>query len=91
MALDVDKIDTSIRYAMGIVDLVLDNITDRVDSNPESVEYALCAAKKNLEEALNEIYRDTDERMAKILSDLDDNPFEDDEEADEEPEEDPFK
>jgi len=91
MALDVDKVDENIRYAMGIVDLLMDNIAHRVDSNPESMEYALCAAKKNLEEALNEIYRDTDERMAKILSGLDDNPFEDDEEADEEPEEDPFK
>jgi len=91
MALDVDKIDTNIRHAMGIVDLLMDNIGHRVDSNQDSMEYALWSAKKHLEEAVNAISGDGEERMAKILSDLDDNPFEDDEEADEEPEEDPFK
>jgi len=91
MALDVDKIDTNIRHAMGIVDLIMDNIGNRVDSSQDSVEYALWSAKKHLEEAVNEISGDGEERIAKILSDLDDSPFEDDEEVDEEPEEDPFK
>jgi len=91
MALDVDKIDTNIRHAMGIVDLIMDNIGHRVDSSQDSVEYALWAAKKHLEEAVNEISGDGEERIAKILSDLDDNPFEDDEELDEESKEDPFK
>ena len=91
MSLDIDKIDTNIRHAAGILDLVMDNIGHRIDSSQDSVEYALWSAKKHLDEAINAISNDGEERMAKILSDLDDNPFEDDEEADEEPEEDPFK
>ncbi|MGA0955712.1 MAG: hypothetical protein ACO3SN_08055, partial [Burkholderiaceae bacterium] len=69
----------------------MDNIGHRVDSNQDSMEYALWSAKKHLEEAVNAISGDGEERMAKLLSDLDDSPFGDDEEADEEPEEDPFK
>jgi hypothetical protein len=91
MALDVDKIDTNIRHAMGIVDLIMDNIGNRVDSSQDSVEYALWSAKKHLEEAVNAISGDGEERMAEIFADLDDNPFEDDEDDDEEPKEDPFK
>ena len=91
MALDVDKIDTNIRHAMGIVDLLMDNIGHRVDSNQDSMEYALWSAKKHLEEAVNAISGDGEERMAEIFADLDDNPFEDDEDDDEEPKEDPFK
>lgn len=91
MALDVDKIDTNIRHAMGIVDLIMDNIGNRVDSSQDSVEYALWSAKKHLEEAVNAISGDGEERISKILFDMDDSPFEDDEEADEEPEEDLFK
>jgi hypothetical protein len=91
MALDVDKIDTNIRHAMGIVDLIMDNIGNRVDSSQDSVEYALWSAKKHLEEAVNAISGDGEERMAEIFADLDDNPFEDDEDDDEESKEDPFK
>jgi len=91
MALDVDKVDTNIRHAMGIVDLLMDNIGHRVDSSQDSMEYALWAAKKHLEEAVNEISGDGEDRMAKILADLDDSPFEDDEDLDEESKEDPFK
>ena len=91
MALDVDKIDTNIRHAMGIVDLIMDNIGHRVDSCQDSMEYALWAAKKHLEEAVNEISGDGEKRMAEILADLDDSPFEDDEDEDETSKEDPFK
>ena len=91
MSLDIDKIDTNIRHAAGILDLVMDNIGHRIDSSQDSVEYALWSAKKHLDEAINAISNDGEERMAKILSDLDDNPFEDDEELDEESKEDPFK
>ena len=91
MSLDIDKIDTNIRHAAGILDLVMDNIGHRIDSSQDSVEYALWSAKKHLDEAINAISNDGEERMAKILSDLDDSPFEDDEEADEEPKEDAFK
>ena len=44
---DIDKIDTSIRHAMGILDLVMDNLGHRVDSSQESMEYALWSAKKH--------------------------------------------
>ena len=91
MALDVDKIDTSIRHAAGILDLLMDNIGHRVDSNQDSIEYALWAAKKHLEEAVNAISGDGEERLAKILADMDDGSFEEDEGDDEESKEDPFK
>ena len=91
MALDVDKVDTNIRHAMGIVDLLMDNIGHRVDSNQDSMEYALWSAKKHLEEAVDAISGNGEERMAKILADMDDNPFEEDEDDDEESKEDPFK
>ena len=91
MAIDFDKVDTNIRHAAGIVDLIVDNIGHRLDSNQDSMEYALWSAKKHLEEALNEMSRDGEKRLAEILADLDDSSFEDDEGEDEESKEDPFK
>ena len=91
MSLDIDKIDTNIRHAMGIVDLLMDNIGHRVDSHQDSMEYALWSAKKHLEEAVNAISGDGEERMAEIFADLDDSAFEEDEDDDEESKEDPFK
>jgi hypothetical protein len=91
MALDVDKLDTNIRHAAGIVDLLVDNIGHRVDSNQDSMEYALWAAKKHLDEAINEISGDGEERLEEILAYLDDGSFEEDEDDDEESKEDPFK
>jgi len=91
MSLDIDKIDTNIRHAAGILDLVMDNIGHRVDSSQDSVEYALWSAKKHLDEAINEIFNEGEERMAKILANMDESPFEDDEDDVEESKEDPFK
>jgi len=88
MALDVDKIDTNIRHAAGILDLVMDNVGHRIDSSQDSVEYALWSAKKHLDEAINAISNYGDERLSKVLSDMDDSSFEDDEGEDEEAEED---
>ena len=87
MSLDVDKIDTHVRHAAGIIDLVMDNIGNRIDSSQDSVEYALWSAKKHLDEAINAISGNGDKRMAEILADLDDSPFEDAEGEDEEAEE----
>jgi hypothetical protein len=54
---DIDTIDTNIRHAKGIIDLVIDNIGNKVDSDPDAVEFALWSASKHLREATDEIER----------------------------------
>jgi hypothetical protein len=45
---DIDKIDTNIRHAKGIIDLVIDNIGNKLDSDPDAIEFALWSAAKHL-------------------------------------------
>jgi hypothetical protein len=52
---DIDKIDTNIRHAKGIIDLVIDNIGNKLDSDPDAIEFALWSAAKHLREATDEI------------------------------------
>ena len=44
---DIDKIDTNIRHAKGIIDLVIDNIGNKLDSDPDAIEFALWSAVKH--------------------------------------------
>ncbi len=83
---DIDKIDTNVRHALGILDLMMDNIGHRVDSDQNSMEFALWSAVKHLKEATNEIERVGDKNLADLLSQVDSDPLGDDEE--DEPDED---
>ena len=85
---DIDKIDTNIRHARGIIELIMDNIGNKVDSDQDAVEYALWSAAKHLREATNEIEDAGERNLSELLSRVDSDPLEDDEEADEEAEED---
>ena len=89
-SVDIDKIDTNVRHALGILDLVMDNIGNRVDSSQDSMEYALWSATKHLKEVISEI-EDTGQRnLDELLSKVDPDPFgEDDDEDDEDEDEDP--
>ena len=80
---DIDKIDTSIRHAMGILDLVMDNLGHRVDSSQESMEYALWSAKKHLEEVVDEIEDKGEKNLSELLSKVDSDPLGEDEDEDE--------
>ncbi len=77
---DIDKIDTNIRHALGILDLMMDNIGHRVDSDQDSMEFALWSAVKHLKEATNEIERVGDKNLADLLSKVDSDPLGEDEE-----------
>ena len=78
---DIDKIDTELRHALGILDLMMDNLGHRVGSSQESMEYALWSATKHLKGALHEI-EDTGERnLSELLSRVDPDPLGDDEES----------
>ena len=84
---DIDKIDTELRHALGILDLMMDNIGHHVDSSTDSMEYALWSATKHLKGALHEI-EDTGERnLSELLSRVDPNPFGEDEEGEDDEEE----
>ena len=84
---DIDKIDTSIRHALGILDLMMDNLGHRVGSSQESMEYALWSATKHLKGALHEI-EDTGERnLSELLSRVDPDPLGEDEEGEDDEEE----
>jgi hypothetical protein len=83
---DIDKIDTNIRHAKAIIDLIMDNIGNKVDSDPDAIEFALWSAVKHLKEATNEIERVGDKNLADLLSQVDSDPLGDDEE--DEPDED---
>ena len=90
-SVDIDKIDTSIRHAMGILDLVMDNLGHRVGSSQESMEYALWSATKHLKEVVSEI-EDTGQRnLDELLSKVDPDPFgeDDDDDDDDDEDEDP--
>jgi len=76
---DIDKIDTNIRHALGILDLMMDNIGHRVDSDQDSMEFALWSAVKHLKEATNEIERVGDKNLADLLSKVDSDPLGEDE------------
>jgi hypothetical protein len=78
---DIDKIDTNIRHAKAIIDLIMDNIGNKVDSDPDAIEFALWSAAKHLKEATNEIERVGDKNLADLLSKVDSDPLGDDEES----------
>lgn len=80
---DIDKIDTNVRHALGIVELVMDNIGHRVDSSQDSMEYALWSATKHLNEVIDEIAGVGEKNLSKLLSKVDPDPFGEDEEEDE--------
>ena len=85
-SVDIDKIDTNVRHALGILDLVMDNIGHRVDSSQESMEYALWSATKHLKEVINEIEDVGEKNLSELLSKVDPDPFGEDEKDDEEDE-----
>ena len=80
---DIDKIDTNVRHAIGIMELMMDNIGHRVDSSQESMEYALWSATKHLKEVINEIEDVGEKNLSELLSKVDPDPLEEDEEDDE--------
>ena len=80
---DIDKIDTNIRHAKGIIELIMDNIGNKVDSDPDAVEYALWSAVKHLREATNEIEDTGEKNLSDLLSRVDPDPFGDDEDDEE--------
>ena len=82
-SVDIDKIDTNVRHALGILDLVMDNIGHRVDSSQDSMEYALWSAAKHLKEVINEIEDVGEKNLSELLSKVDPDPLEEDEEDDE--------
>jgi hypothetical protein len=83
---DIDTIDTNIRHAKAIIELIMDNLGNKLDSDPDAVEYALWSAVKHLREANDEIERVGDKNLADLLSQVDPDPLGDDEE--DEPDED---
>jgi hypothetical protein len=77
---DIDTIDTNIRHAKGIIELIMDNIGNKVDSAPDAIEFALWSAVKHLKEATDEIERVGERNLSELLSKVDSDPFGDDEE-----------
>ena len=80
---DIDKIDTNIRHALGIMELMMDNIGHRVDSSQESMEYALWSATKHLKEVIDEIEGTGEKNLSELLSRVDSDPLGEDEDEDE--------
>ena len=78
---DIDTIDTNIRHAKAIIELIMDNLGNKLDSDPDAVEYALWSAVKHLREANDEIERVGDKNLADLLSQVDSDPLGDDEES----------
>jgi len=83
---DIDKIDTNIRHAKGIIDLVIDNIGNKLDSDPDAIEFALWSAAKHLRQATDEIEDVGEKNLSDLLSRVDSDPLGDDERSDDEDE-----
>ena len=81
---DIDKIDTNIRHAKGIIDLVIDNIGNKLDSDPDAIEFALWSAVKHLRQATDEIEDVGEKNLSDLLSRVDSDPLGDDERSDDE-------
>jgi hypothetical protein len=81
---DIDKIDTNIRHAKGIIDLVIDNIGNKLDSDPDAIEFALWSAAKHLRQATDEIEDVGEKNLSDLLSRVDSDPLGDDERSDDE-------
>ena len=82
-SVDIDEIDTNVRHALGILDLVMDNLGHRVDSSQDSMEYALWSATKHLKEVVNEIEYVGKRNLSELLSKVDPDPLGDDEDDEE--------
>jgi hypothetical protein len=78
---DIDKIDTNIRHAKGIIDLVIDNIGNKLDSDSDAIEFALWSAAKHLREATDEIEDVGEKNLSELLSKVDPDPLDEDEES----------
>jgi len=78
---DIDKIDTNIRHAKGIIELIMDNIGNKVDSDPDAIEFALWSAVKHLSEAADEIKDVGEKNLSELLSKVDPDPLDEDEES----------
>ena len=78
---DIDKIDTNIRHAKGIIDLVIDNIGNKLDSDPDAIEFALWSAVKHLRQATDEIEDAGERNLSELLSKVDPDPLDEDEES----------
>ena len=78
---DIDTIDTNIRHAKGIIDLVIDNIGNKLDSDPDAIEFALWSAVKHLRQATDEIERVGEKNLSDLLSKVDSDPLDEDEES----------
>jgi hypothetical protein len=78
---DIDKIDTNIRHAKAIIDLIIDNIGNKVDSDPDAIEFALWSAAKHLRQATDEIEDAGERNLSELLSKVDPDPLGDDEES----------
>lgn len=78
---DIDKIDTNIRHAKSIIELIMDNIGNKVDSDPDAIEFALWSAVKHLRQATDEIEDVGEKNLADLLSRVDPDPLGDDEES----------
>jgi hypothetical protein len=79
---DIDTIDTNIRHAKGIIE-VIDNIGNKLDSDPDAIRVCLCGPpSKHLREATDEIEDVGEKNLSDLLSKVDSDPFGDDEEDD---------
>jgi hypothetical protein len=83
---DIDKIDTNIRHAKGIIELIMDNIGNKLDSDPDAIEFALWSAVKHLRQATDEIEDVGEKNLSDLLSRVDPDPLGDDERSDDEDE-----
>lgn len=81
---DIDKIDTNIRHAKGIIELIMDNIGNKLDSDPDAIEFALWSAVKHLRQATDEIEDVGEKNLSDLLSRVDPDPLGDDEGSDDE-------
>lgn len=81
---DIDKIDTNIRHAKGIIELIMDNIGNKLDSDPDAIEFALWSAVKHLRQATDEIEDVGEKNLSDLLSRVDSDPLGDDERSDDE-------
>jgi hypothetical protein len=81
---DIDKIDTNIRHAKGIIELIMDNIGNKLDSDPDAIEFALWSAAKHLRQATDEIEDVGEKNLSDLLSRVDSDPLGDDERSDDE-------
>lgn len=78
---DIDKVDTNIRHAKGIIELIMDNIGNKLDSDPDAIEYALWSAVKHLRQATDEIEEVGERNLSELLSKVNPDPLDEDEES----------